>query len=1344
MEQKVYRLIIVICGILNFELVQAQGITFKHLTEADGLSHYTVHSIYQDERGFMWFGTENGANLYNGKSIKVYRHNSNDSNSLQNNCVKQIVGNRKGTIFFRTRTGVQSYDIKKDKFTILYPKQTSYIFFDEGLYLADKNQILKFNGKEFELFYQLPYEKVRISTICIHNDSIAIGTNSHGLFLLHQKNLSHPIPTGYITDVFRDCSGNYWVTNSTDNVGLCQINREGKIEIFKCIADNTNSLTSNYTHKVCQDKKGNIWIGTFNGLTEYDPKTKKFVRHTKMEHSKGLSHSSIWGLYCDDQGTIWLGTYFGGVNYFNPDKQMYQEFRASTKEEDGLNCSIVSQMVEDSERNLWIGTEGGGINKYNRTINRFEWYSYSGQMNGISHNNVKTIHYDSLHQALWIGTHLGGLNKFDLRTNRFTVYRHKADDSTSLPSNTILNIVPYDKDRLLLSTSNGISVFNMQTGKCRYLFQDLSSIRPNKSAIGWLRDHEGIIWITVSRNGVRSYNPDTKELKTYKRKLHSKSGLSSNDINSIYEDSQHRLWFCTNESGLDFYDRTTRQFRNYNDTTSGNKERRGRMFNICEIDSIHLLVTTEKGFSIFDCQSGNFLNYTNLPLASLKENALYRTKDGTFFIGGTSGLISFTQESIENSSHKYAIYPSRLFVNGREVNVNDESHILSQDLPSTRQITLQPGQNVLNIEYGVTDYIPYSEDDILYRLEGFSDTWTPLNAQNLITYTNLTPGTYTLVVKAQNQKNETVAESRLQIAVLPPLYLTTWAFMFYLLVTAGVIYYGVRSYKRRIKLQESLKYEQKHAEDIEKMNQAKLRFFTNISHEFRTPLTLIISQVEILLQIHSLAPSVYNKILGVYKNCLQLKELINELLDFRKQEQGYMTIKVSEHNIVEFLYKHFLFFQEYARKQQITFNFLKSNEEIPLWFDAKQMQKVINNLLSNAFKHTKEGGNISISVKKRSQEVLIEVMDSGTGIAPQEVKKIFNRFYQTELSDSTLTQSGSGIGLALTKGIVDLHHGTIEVFSELGEGTTFCVHLKCGNEHFSPDQIVENKGIEEMISPAGDAVTNLQIPFAESGNVDKMEDEGEANKRKILIVEDNESLRQMLVDVFKGFYNVLTACNGTEGLEKVKSEQPDLVLSDVIMPQMSGTELCRILKNNMETCHIPVVLLTARTAVEHTLEGLKTGADDYITKPFNVNILLARCNNLVNSRIMLQEKFSKQPQTTPYILATNEMDKKFVAQVTEVIEKHVEDPDFKVDILAEELGIARNKLFVKIKAITGQTPNAFIMTYRLKKAAVMLKSNPELNISEIADCLGFSLPKYFTKCFKEKYNMTPYEYRKCK
>ena len=480
--------------------------------------------------------------------------------------------------------------------------------------------------------------------------------------------------------------------------------------------------------------------------------------------------------------------------------------------------------------------------------------------------------------------------------------------------------------------------------------------------------------------------------------------------------------------------------------------------------------------------------------------------------------------------------------------------------------------------------------------------------------------------------------------------------------------------------------------------------------------------------------------LRIYKSSLQLRELISELLDFRKQEQGHMKIKVSKHNLVTFLYENYLLFLEYASSKKINFNFKKEAEDIEVWYDQKQIQKVINNLLSNALKHTKAEDTISISVKKQKGNAIIEIQDTGSGIDATEIDKIFDRFYQTEQLDSLAVGAGTGIGLALTKGIIELHHGTISVESELGKGSNFIITLKLGNGHFEPDQISLKEEIVQQQEPLHPGVSAIMAEAALDNDIIP----SQPSDAKMLIVEDDASIREMLADIFRTFYQVITASDGVEAMELVEKEMPSIVLSDVVMPRMSGTELCKQIKKEFNTCHIPVVLLTARTAVEHTVEGLRIGADDYITKPFNINILVSRCNNLVNSRIQLQEKFTRQPQAFAQILATNPMDKEMLDRAMEIIEKYLDDSEFNVNTFAREMGMARTNLFSKLKAVTGQTPNDFILTIRLKKGAIMLRSNPELNITEISDRVGFSSSRYFSKCFKDVYHVSPMSYRKGK
>lgn len=492
------------------------------------------------------------------------------------------------------------------------------------------------------------------------------------------------------------------------------------------------------------------------------------------------------------------------------------------------------------------------------------------------------------------------------------------------------------------------------------------------------------------------------------------------------------------------------------------------------------------------------------------------------------------------------------------------------------------------------------------------------------------------------------------------------------------------------------------------------------------------------MQVKSFMPSVYNRILNVYKSSMQLQSLISELLDFRKQEQGHMHIKASEHNIVSFLHENYLLFKEYALSKKIEFNFEHASDEVLVYYDEKQFQKVINNLLSNAFKHTAEGEKIRLKIVEDTKKVTISVEDTGKGMAKKDLERIFDRFYQTE-DELTSTRMGVGIGLALTKGIVELHHGTISVDSELGKGTVFSVVLQKGKDHFTEEELCKN----------ADMVYEKQQTHEQLVEVSEMEEQpkltnDDVKKFRILIVEDDANLLQLLNEIFEPYYFTNLASDATEALKFLEEETPDLILTDIQMPGMSGLELCKKVKKNLDTCHIPVVLLTARTALEHKLEGFNTGADDYIMKPFDTNILLARCRNLINNRVMLQEKFTNQPQTTAQIFATNELDKEFIDKAMKIIEDNIENGDFSATMFAQEMAIARTKLFVKIKAITGETPNDLIVTMRLKKAAFLLKNDFRLSVADISDKVGFKSPRYFSRCFKERYKETPLNYRKGK
>ena len=613
--------------------------------------------------------------------------------------------------------------------------------------------------------------------------------------------------------------------------------------------------------------------------------------------------------------------------------------------------------------------------------------------------------------------------------------------------------------------------------------------------------------------------------------------------------------------------------------------------------------------------------------------------------------------------------------------------------------------------------------------------WTQTTGTT-ITYTNLPPGEYILRARPLAGKENLDEEVHLNIHVSAPFYATVWAYFFYLLCLLGVMIAFIRFKTRQAALKSSLEFERKEKERIEELNQVKLRFFTNISHEFRTPLTLILGQIEVLMQM-DLGTTIYNRILRIYKNAWYMRNLISELLDFRKQEQGYLKLKVEEQNLVTFTRQIYMCFYEYAQKKEITYRFDNVEETISVWFDSKQLQKVIFNLLSNAFKYTPNKGSIRVEVRMLASQAIVSVCDTGVGIPEEHISKIFERFYQTDNSSSFTL--GTGIGLALAKGIMNMHHGKIDVESTVGKGTKFTLSLPLGNRHFSDEEMATVESRESVIiSEAVPMLPFEQIMDVEEEKTKVQENIKEEDKPIILLVDDNEELLSMLEDLFLPIYKVYIAHDGREGLEMARQIQPDLIISDVMMPEMSGKELCYKIKTNVELSHISVVLLTAQTSVEYVVEGLMFGADDYVTKPFNVKVLIARCNNLIkNKKRLIAHYAGKTITESPVTEAINERDKELLAKCVNIIKENFENPAFDVTALASELCVGRSKLYMQFKQMTGLTPNEFILKIKLDEAMSLLKNHPELNISEISIRLGFSSPRYFSKSFKAFFGVAP-------
>ena len=761
----------------------------------------------------------------------------------------------------------------------------------------------------------------------------------------------------------------------------------------------------------------------------------------------------------------------------------------------------------------------------------------------------------------------------------------------------------------------------------------------------------------------------------------------------------------------------------------------------------YILAGTSKGFSRIDVEQKKSINYSSkngFSLSSLTFGSIFTCSTGELVMGGIDGMTIFREEALSNLGKPFNMQFTDLWINNRKVTSGDNTGILKVALPYTTELELRHDHRIISFEFATDNYIKTNQPNFQYKLEGFDKQWLTMDASNSINYMNLSSGSYTLKVRSQinaDDKNQNNIE--LKIKILPPLYARWYAFLLYIILLTGITAWIFRFYQSRLLLKTSLEFERREKEHNEVVNQSKLKFFTNISHEFRTPLTLIMGQLEMLMQSSKIGPAIYNSIVNVHNNAVKMNLLISELLDFRKQEQGYKKLKVSEYDIVEYIREIFVSFQEFAKFREIELTFSTNREKIPLMFDYTELQKVFYNLISNTFKFTHKGGKISVGIDANDICVNISVSDTGVGISKENLKKIFDRFYQADNEDdSSLQNKGTGIGLALAKGIVELHKGRISVTSTQGVGSTFVVELQYGTSHFKNNEQVEIVESQENILSVYKIQTVLDNNLMKE--VSENQQKNFSSKSTVLIVEDNESLRQMLVELFDSMYNVLEANNGKIGYQIAVSKHPDLILSDVMMPEMNGNELCSKLKSNFETCHIPVILLTAQTSPEQNIDGLKRGADDYITKPFNVNILVTRCSNLLMSRKVLQEKFSKQIDNSAFTIATNELDQEFIEKIISIVEAHISDEKLDVDLLCSEMAIGRRVFFYKMKSITGQTPNDFIQNIRLKKAAWILQNVPDKTISELSEELGYNSVSYFGKCFKAKFGVLPSEYKNSK
>lgn len=1347
---------------------------FSILNSSHGLTHNQVSCFFQDDNGYIWIGTTAGLNRFDGHHLKVFTHEAQDSASLSGRDVFNIFQDPEGIIWVSTSQGYNLYHPQTESFTHNWQEQLKkFSNVESGLneIVKDRSGLYWFIHNTNGLSCYDPETKLTRHFTQkapggsgLHSNSVsAISQNVNGdYWILHRdgmlekldgKSLKITEQQDYLFRKFNGQSYNYKLTVDSDNdlwlylpndqQGVFYFSDAGKtFTHFHKNADRLK-LNTNLVTGVVEEEKGTIWIGTdLGGINIIDKSnfTVNYVLHN-AEVKNSLVHNSIYSLYKDSDGIIWAGAYKNGVSYYHKNIFRFKNYKHYASLPESLPYNDVNCFIEDEEGNIWIGSNGGGLIHWNRTSGRFTQYKHDpDNPNSLSSDVIVSLETGN-NNDLWIGTWLGGLNKFDGRN--FTRYKSSPQEDSSLPNENIWEIFEDRKGNLWLGTiSQGLQVLDSRN-------KTFSTYKPKTSqdSVSNLyisaitEDNEGNIW-AGGNNGIDVINPETGKIRHFLHDSKRPESLGSNTVLWILKDSKGQMWTGT-DNGLDLYQPRDNSFRHFS-LKEGLPHK--IILAVLEDEAGNIWLSTPNGLSRLQLNYSegemiagvtNYDESDGLQGRVFNENAALKTGSGDLIFGGPNGFNVFNPKNLEPNREKPEIvFTDFLLFNkstgtGKEVNGRV---LLAQSISQTDKITLKHYENVFTLEFAALSFFRPDKHKYLYKLEGFDKEW--LSADNFnrrITYTNLDPGDYTFKVRASNNDGLWNDEAKsIQITVLAPFWKTPMAYLFYAMFLAACLLLGRRIMLQRERMKFQLEQQKREARQLHELDLMKIRFFTNISHEFRTPLSLILAPVEGLLSKTQDSQQL-RQFQMIHRNAKRLLNLVNQLLDFRKLEVEGIAFYPSEGNIIRFIKESVQSFSDLSENKNIKLSFRSDVAELQASFDMDKLEKILFNLLSNAFKFTPEHGIIEVNVLYNPEAVSsegfklleIQVKDCGIGIPKDKQKKIFKRFFRNEVPDSLVNQ-GSGIGLSITKEFVKIHGGTISVESEPGKGSCFKVCLP-----------VKELAGSLKTGDFPEAETPFEKETFEKNHLPLPRHNG--RKSTILLAEDNEDFRLYLKDNLSEYYTIVEAKNGKEGWQKALSVMPDIIVSDVMMPEMNGIDFCVKVKKDARTSQIPFVLLTAYTAEEQKLKALNTGANDYVTKPFNFKILHSRINNLIQQRTLFQQVYEKKigVQTTRVEIVSQ--DDKLIQDAIRITEENIADPDFSVELLSRELGISRAGLYKKLLSITGQSPVEFIRKIRIKRAAQYLEDGG-ITVAEVAYKVGFNNARYFSKYFKEEYNVLPSQF----
>jgi len=1409
MKRFVVCLLLAIIWQNNF--AQYSTLKFDYLTIQQGLSSNNNNVIFQDSKGFMWFGSYEGLNKYDGYSMRVYRKEPQNDNSISYDYINSVAEDKNGYLWIATSNGLNRFDRYSDIFTRFYSgtadgalpsnniqivmvdsENRLWVGTDKGLCFVKLPDSKNYNTNvlQFTGYSGLDNELKNISVTSIIQDkqeNVWFTSTAPGIYKYSKSSKTFArvniqidgkpdFDNNVLKKIFEDSDGDFWIT--TYNKGFIHWNR--KSIVFKAYSYNVGNNVSgvNIIRSICQDNKGTIWLGTDGaGLVFWNKKTETYdyLLYNPLELNS-LRGNAIYSLFKDNTGIIWVSVMYEGIHIQNINKQKFGWHTHIPNKENGLSFKSVNTFLQESDDLIWIGTDGGGLELFNRKTGLFKHYKTNPQnKHSISSNYITGLCRDKS-GTLWISTYMGGICKFDKKSESFQHFPVLHNIAQSGYSNDAWCIFNDSKDNLWLGTSNGLVIFNKQDNST-FLYQ-ADNFNPYSLTNNFVNmiteDNDRNLWISTSEGFCR-FNLDSVDFKVFPPKIkfiQYKSGSYNRITRAILMDSSHELWvgFTTGLIRVGADNKIT-QFT-VNEGLLSNSIR-----SLIEDNQHNIWIATNKGLSVFDRKTQTFRNYVESDgLQGLDFHPFQplKTNDGQLYFGGSNGFNAFYPEQIYFNKNKPKIYFTELKILNKSIKPNDvfdDFVPLTQAPEETRNVEISYKYNVISFSFALLNFTNPEKNTYAYQLEGLNENWIPLGNERNILFTSLQPGEYNLNIKAWN--NDGISNdqfTKLKLIITPPFWQTLlFKVIIGTLLCAAILslyfyrVWTIQAEKRKLQLEVDKRTSEitdaykalnekkdeilmqnneilKRNDDIKQMaqqlhdaDQSKLQFFIDIAHEFRTPLTLIASPLECILSSKHVSPEFLDMLMLMQRNTHRLLRLVNQLLDLSKIDSGNMKLQAQYDDIVNFIQKIKELFDNKANQQNIEFLFNSGQPQIYTWFDKDFIEKITYNLLSNAFKFIHTGGFITIDLNLKKDENALEfieliVSDTGTGIAEDKLQSIFQPFYQAD----RMIQ-GTGLGLTLVKEFTELHRGKITVSSVVNKGTHFKVTIPYGKDWLKPDEFLpEVANLSSKVEAFMSFDTNDPINSVENEDI-------QSELTSILVIDDTSDIRIFLKKELSSLYSVIEAENGNQGFDKAKQFSPDLIVCDVMMPEMNGYELCAKLKKDEYTSHIPIIMLTALGNDQNITQGLETGADDYVVKPFNIKHLKLKIKNIIARRHQMRSIFGKQISIEPKDFTTTTADERFLLKAIELVEKNITNPDFDNDMFVKEMYMSRTLLYTKLKKLTNQTVSDFIRNMRLKKAVQLMQKNYG-SVTEIAYEVGFNNLSWFAKCFKELYGQSPSEY----